>query len=200
MTLAAVVLAAGRSARMGEANKLLLDLGSEPVLARTLRQVQACGFEDAIVVTGHEAEEVESLARCAGFRTTQAEAWREGLGASLRAGVAAAGVEVDGYVIVLGDMPLVQPDTVKRLVETFAAADRPIVRPIRQKQPGHPVLFHRVYRDELLALRGDEGAQAVVLRHRDRLHLVETDDAGVVLDADTPEALQTLRDRLETMR
>ena len=94
-------------------------------------------------------------------------------------------------------MPLIQPSPVEQLAEVFADADHPIARAVWRERPGHPVLFHGVYRDELLQLRGDDGAQAILQRHSDRLHLVETDNVGAVLDADTPEALQALRDRLQ---
>lgn len=192
------MLAAGRSARMGSANKLLLDLGGEPVLARTLRLARHGPFADVVVVTGHERERVETVA--GGFRTVHATDWREGMGASLRAGVAALDPDLDGVAMLLGDVPLIRSSTLDALAAAFAEAEAPaIVRPVVEGRPGHPVLFARAFRPDLLALGGDEGAQSVLRAHADRLVRLDTDDIGVTLDADTPAALDRLRQRLEAL-
>lgn len=184
---------------MPGANKLLADLGGVPVLSHALRLARHPVLSEAVVVTGFDREPVAALARAAGLRTVHADDWEEGTGASLRAGVAATDAEADGVAILLGDVPLVRPATLDRLAEAFAARGG-IVRPTHDGVPGHPVLFARDLRPALLAVQGDDGAYAVVRRHAARLHLVPTDDAGTTLDADTPSALDQLRQRLAAGR
>lgn len=115
------------------------------------------------------------------------------MAASLRAGVAAADPEAAGFLVALGDMPLIETATLETLCRTFAAANGPaIVFPVMDGKRGHPVIFDRVFRDELLRLEGDGGAQPVIQRHREAVLDVEVEDAGIVRDVDTPAAYDGL--------
>ena len=209
--LAAVVLAAGASSRMGGPNKLLLPLGNGPVLPRSgwpgepwtvldgVLEAAAAGlFAEVVVVTGRDAESVARLSgRHAGrvpLRTVYNAAWAGGMGGSIAAGVAAADARADGYAVFVGDAPFVRLATLARLRDAFAALpglpaqDAAVVAPRFEGRRGHPVLFSAALRAELLALDGDAGARRVVERHAGSLRCVDTDDAGVVLDLDTPDA------------
>ena len=211
--LSAVVLAAGGASRMGGPNKLLLPLGGRTVLGAVLDAVAAGPFAEAVVVTGRDAEAVAAVAAAhlggladagladAGLahRLAHNAAWADGMGGSVAAGVRAASARADGYAVVLGDAPFVRPDTLVRLADAFAALPgRPaaaVVAPQVRGRRGHPVLFARALRDDLLALVGDVGARGVAERHA-ALCLVPTDDEGVVLDLDTPAAYRRALARL----
>ena len=191
--LTALVLAAGRSSRMPRENKLLADLGGEPVLSHVLRLASGAPFTDAVVVTGHDREAVEVLVRSAGHRTVHNAEWREGMGVSLAVGAAAIPPEAGAVAILLGDVPLVRRETLDRL--WHESSPEAIVRPVYRGQPGHPVVFGRVFVPELLSVRGDDGARSVLQAHAAHVVRVPTDDEGVAMDADTPEALARLRAR-----
>lgn len=196
-SLAAIVLAAGTSQRMGEANKLLLDVGGRPVLARVLQAFAETPVASTIVVTGAQHEQVAAVvARERTGHVAHNRAYRSGMASSIRCGVRAAGAEVAGYVICPGDLPLLTAGTVRRLCEAFATNEPPrIVRPVCRGRPGHPVLFEQSFRDALLQLRGDRGAREVLQRHDDAVLQVEVEDDGIYRDVDTPEALRTVRRR-----
>jgi molybdenum cofactor cytidylyltransferase len=94
-----------------------------------------------------------------------------------------------GWIIALGDMPFVRQSTVAGVLRMLEASGR-IALPAYRGERGHPVGFGRRYRDELLAVQGDEGARAVVRRHADEIDIVETDDPGILRDIDAPTDLE----------
>lgn len=197
-SLTAIVLAAGQSQRMGERNKLLLDAGGRPVLVRVLEAFAEADVPAVIVVTGAEREQVTDVAASvSGIRVVHNAAYRSGMASSIRCGVQAAPLETDGYMLCPGDLPLLCADTVRRLVHTFSERPKPcIVRPTYREQPGHPVLFDRAFREELLDLQGDRGAREVLQRHAHALTQVDVEDEGVLRDVDTPEALRIVRQQI----
>ncbi|HKA90382.1 MAG TPA: molybdopterin-binding/glycosyltransferase family 2 protein [Haliangiales bacterium] len=192
-TIAAVVLAAGRSSRMGE-NKLLLPFGGKPIVARVVDEVLASRVRQVIVVVGHQAAEVR--AALAGRRVTFAENpdYAGGLSTSLRRGLAAVGEDVDGAVICLGDMPLVKRADIDALVAAFdPEGDHTIYVPTFERKRGNPILWARRHFAEMSALAGDAGAKSLLDQHADAVTLVPVADPGVTVDVDTPEALRALR-------
>lgn len=198
--LAAVVLAAGRSSRMGAANKLLLPFGDGCVLDAVLRAVTASGFAEIVVVTGAEADAVGGVARKHGARPVHNVRFAEGMGGSLAIGVAAC-APADGYAVFLGDAPLVTPASIRLLITAFAR--RPAdpthpagVVPTFNGRRGHPVLFAHALRRELGALTGDEGARGVLARHAAAVVEVPVDDDGILVDVDTPGAYSAALARL----
>ncbi|MFC0410515.1 NTP transferase domain-containing protein [Roseomonas elaeocarpi] len=193
--VAAVVLAAGLSRRMGPVNKLLAeDDAGRTMVARVVDNVLASRATEVIVVTGHEHERVAATLDGRAIRFVHAPDYAEGLAASLRAGVAALPDEVEGALICLGDMPLVSAETLDRLIGAFdPAAGRAAVQPVHEGQPGNPVLWGREFFPEILELAGDKGARALLTRHAPRLATVNTADDGVLRDFDTAEALATIQ-------
>src|SRR5206468_1956094 len=116
----AVLLAAGRSTRMGGPNKLLAELGGKPLVRIVTEQVLASKAQGVIVVTGHQADEVRKALHGLDVRFAHNPEFAAGLAGSVKAGIAAVGAEADGAVICLGDMPLIDAHLVDRLIETFA--------------------------------------------------------------------------------
>jgi molybdenum cofactor cytidylyltransferase len=178
----ALVLAAGLSRRMGAA-KLTLPVEGVPMLARTLAAVRAAGLPLLLVTGGHEAA-VRAVAGA--VPTVHAAFHAQGLSESLKAGLRAAPADWDAALVVLADMPFVQPPTLRALAAALAAG-APAVVPVQGGLRGNPAGFARTAWPALLALEGDRGARAVL----DRLKVVEVpvDDPGVHRDLDRPEDL-----------
>lgn len=192
--IAALVLAAGRSTRFGQSNKLVADLDGEAVVRRTVRAVLASAARPVVVVTGHMADEVR--AALAGLDVTFADSpnYREGLAQSLKAGLSAFHPRFDGVLIALGDMPAVTGADIDRLIAGFAPKEgRSIVVPVHAGKRGNPVLFAAHLVPELRAVEGDAGAKHVITQHPDELAEVEISSARIFADVDTPEALEQLK-------
>lgn len=200
--LSTIILAAGASRRMPNAHKLLLPLGGATVLRQTLWQyIAAGGYYNGTItlVLGHRAEEVlQSVAALRPFfRAVVNVAWEEGMGASIRAGVAASSPASDGYLIALGDLPLVQPNTIQKLIQQFylQKAQTPILQPVFAGKRGHPVLFDGRYRAALETCKGDEGARQVLQGYAKNRFEYPSQDEGILLDVDTPAAYQMVLQR-----
>lgn len=189
--MAALVLAAGQSSRMAPLNKLLVrGQDGRPMVARVVDNVLASGIGPVTVVTGHARAEVEAALAGRDVRFAAAADYADGLSASLKAGLAALPPQVEGVLVCLGDMPLVTPAAIGRLLAAFDPEEgRAIVMPTHAGQPGNPVLWAREFIPEMMALTGDAGARRLISRHAERVAEVEMPDDAVLRDFDTPEAL-----------
>jgi len=182
-----VLLAAGRGQRFG-GGKLVVPLPAGPnagvaVGVAACRSLRAGVDEVVAVVRPADAPLVASLAG-EGARVVVAARADDGMGASLAAGIAAAGV-ADGFIVALADMPWVTTATIRAVVEALRGGAS-IAAPRYRGRRGHPVGFAAAHRRELLALSGDIGARAIVDAHVDALRLVDVDDAGTLADVDVP--------------
>ena len=190
--IAAVVLAAGRSIRMG-ANKLLADLNGRPLLAATVGQIKASGINDIVVVTGHQTGEVQTALAQAKVKFTHNPAYAEGLATSIRAGIAAV-KDYDAAFICLGDMPLIRFADLQRMIAAFNVEEgRSIIAPAQGRKLGNPVLWGQEHFNALMSLDGDRGARSLLEAMRDEIVEVAVDHDGIMRDADTPEALAAIR-------
>jgi len=191
--VAGLVLAAGRSRRMAPLNKLLVaDTQGVAMVTRVVDNVIASGVRPVLVVTGHERERVEEALSGRPILFVHAEDYAEGLSASLKAGIAALPPEPEGVLIALGDMPLVEPDVMARILAGFDPEEgRAIVQPTFRGKQGNPVLWGREFFAEMLGITGDVGARQLVGKHADRLIEVEVADDGVLRDFDTVDSLKS---------
>lgn len=142
---------------------------------------------DPLVVVRKTDHATRTLFTDAGARIVECDDAADGMSRSLIAGIRASG-PCDGWVIALGDMPFVKPETITELVSALQHGAL-IVMPSMDGKRGHPVGFSAKLRPELLLIQGDEGARAVVKSHGNALHMVETRDAGILRDIDTREDL-----------
>lgn len=188
--IAAIVLAAGRSSRMGPDNKMTAAVGGVPMVVRAVDAALATRAGPVVVVTGHAREAVERLLADREVTLVHNPLYGEGLSGSLKAGLAALPPDAAGALICLADMPLVSADHLDRLIAEFAPdAGRAIVVPTRQGRRGNPVLWHRRFFPEMQRLAGDVGARHLIGRHRACVTEVEMPDDAVLIDIDTPAAL-----------
>jgi molybdenum cofactor cytidylyltransferase len=188
--VAAIILAAGRSTRMGGPNKLLAELGGKTLVRIVTEQALASKAKGVIVVTGHQAEQVEKALHGLNVKFVRNPDFAQGLAGSVKAGVAAVPGDADGAVICLGDMPLIDAHLIDRLIEAFAP-DRGnlIAVPVSDNRRGNPVLWSRRFFNELMTLDGDIGARHLIARHSEAVAEVPVEGHGAFLDIDTPQAL-----------
>ncbi len=187
-SVAALLLAAGRSSRMGS-NKLVLELEGKALIAHVADQALAADFAEVVVVTGHQADAVRRALADRPVRWVHNPLFEQGMASSLRAGIEALAPTIDALLICLGDMPRVDSRHMQKIAGAYdAAAGQTICVPVFDRQKGNPVLFGRRHFAEMLSLEGDRGARSLLARHPDRVRLVEMADDAVLTDVDTPES------------
>lgn len=182
MGAVAIVPAAGRGERFGTPLKLLVDIDGEPLLARTIRSLLDGGVSRVIVVTSPEAplKSVAVLTHPAVVVVTNPDPSR-GMLSSIQSGIAAA--DGDPMLILPGDMPYVQPQTIAAVIAASRQGD--VVTPIFRTRRGHPVSIPSRLRDEILEADPASTLSAVLQRHEDIRLAVDVDDPGVLRDVDT---------------
>jgi molybdenum cofactor cytidylyltransferase len=186
--LAAIVTAAGFGRRYGPGGKLHAALDGRPVLAWTLDILAELPLVARVVVHAPGDLAAQALARAGGARAIANPDPATGLGRSIACGVLALPSDIDGVLIMLGDMPRVRVASVQALLQRFAALDAAaVVLPVHAGRRGHPVLFGAAHLPALAALSGDRGARDIV-QHA-VVTTVDVDDPGVLLDIDTPSDL-----------
>jgi molybdenum cofactor cytidylyltransferase len=195
--VAALVLAAGRGTRMGGPNKLLAEVGGKPLLRHAVEAALGSRARPVIVVTGHEHERVAAALDGLDVRLVHNPRHPEGLSTSLKAGLAALPDDVDGTLVLLGDMPRVTPQLLDSLIGAFDPADGThAVVPVRDGHRGNPVLLSRRFFPVLQAVTGDVGGRALLGTHGEGVVEVPVADESAFLDVDTPEALDAVRSEL----
>lgn len=194
--LAAVVLAAGLSRRMGRP-KLLLTIEGRAVVRMAVDNVLAAGIERIVVVSGTEHEAIAEALAGLPVQFAINPTPEAGQGSSIAVGIAALPESVRAALVVLGDQPFVSPEVIPSLVAAFARTGQPIVAPRYSDGRGNPVLFARAMFPELMQLGGDRGARAVIERDPSRVAVVDF-DTSMPADIDTPEDYERLRGRGRT--
>ena len=194
--VAAVILAAGMSRRMGTP-KQLLRIGGRGLLEHVLENVRRSRVEEIVLVLGFAAEEIQRGLSLAGVKTVLNPAYEAGMGTSLRTGLAALGERTRAALVVLADQPFVQPATLDRLIGRHARLQAEsvfpqIVLPVYKGFRGNPVLLDRSVFPELMSLNGDVGCRAIFGSHLENIVKVEVDDPGILLDIDSQEDFEKL--------
>ncbi len=187
----AIVLAAGKGSRFdatGVKCKSAQQLPDGTPMIRAVCSALLQHIPDITVVVGEHEQVIRDALTQLPVKFLHCSDAHSGMSASLRHAIALSPAAT-GWLIALADMPFVKADTIAKVMSALLSGAR-IVRPEYDGKPGHPVAFATEFKDELLALEGDEGARAVIQRHRDALTLVPVNDAGCLIDIDTPAQLQ----------
>jgi molybdenum cofactor cytidylyltransferase len=196
--IAALILAAGRSTRMGGPNKLLADIGGRSLVRIAAEEALASRARPVIVVTGHQRDKIEAALAGLQVQFVHNPDFADGLSTSLKAGLAAVPPDVDGAVVCLGDMPQVRADLIDRLIAAFdPERGALVVVPTIGGKRGNPVVWSRRFFAELIALDGDVGARHLIGRYAEAVTEVPLTDTAALIDVDTPEALLKVRAELE---
>jgi len=191
----AIVLAAGKSTRMGEP-KQLLRLGERTVLGQTLENIRDAGVDEVVLVLGSSAETIRQHSPAStfeGLKVVVNRDYGQGMASSLRAGLSAAGSQIDAALIVLADQPFVRPETFGQIVDRYRRSEAQIVIPTYKGFRGNPVLLDRSVFPDVMALGGDIGCRAIFGSHVEGIVKVEVEDVGILLDIDSKDDYERLQ-------
>jgi molybdenum cofactor cytidylyltransferase len=188
----AVVLAAGTSTRMGSV-KQLLRLEGRPLLQHVLDNVRASEVAEIVLVLGYSAEAIAREVDMANIRVVINESFQQGMGTSLKAGLASLGPHAKAALIVLADQPFVQPATLNQLIGEYQRSKAQILIPTHRGFRGNPVLLDRSVFPEVMGLGGDVGCRAIFGDHLEGILKVPVDDVGILLDIDRQADFEALR-------
>ena len=192
--IAALIMAAGQSRRMGGVNKLLEDVDGEPLVRKTARAALESAVGHVVVVTGHQQGTVEQALDGLPINLIHNPDFAKGLSTSLRCGLNALPDAAAGAIVCLGDMPSITARHLDALIEDFdPEAGSAIGVPVHQGKRGNPVLFARRFFAAMAAVKGDVGARHLIGDHEDLVYEVEFGDTAVLTDLDTPEAWSQYR-------
>ena len=191
-----LLLAAGQSRRMGGPNKLLAEIDGVPMVARVAQRLLASRARPIIAVLGNQADAVDAALGKLPVERVRNPDFAAGLSTSLKRGIATLPPELDGVIVCLGDMPLISGRHLDRLIAAFNPLEgRTIIVPTRRGKRGNPVLWSKRFFAQMTELAGDVGAKHLIGEHADLVAEVEMDDDAVLVDIDTPEALDALRQK-----
>lgn len=191
MPVAALLMTAGRSRRFGTENKLLAEIGGEPLVRRAARALLESRAQSVIVVTGFERDRIEAALEGLDVRLVHNPDHEAGLGSSLACGIGAVAQDAAGALVCLADMPGTRADLVDRLIDLFETdGGSRIVFPVAPGgRQGNPVLWPKLYFERLGALTGDTGGKAILEDCIDDTLVLEVGSEETLDDIDTPEDL-----------
>ena len=165
-SIAAIVLGAGRSSRMGGPNKLVAEIGGRPLIRIVVQEALASRARPVIVVTGHQHDRVEAVLKGLPVKIVHNPDYADGLGTSLRTGIAALPPEADGAIVCLGDMPQVDAAMIDRLIGAIDPDKGALIAvPTIDGKRGNPVVWSRRFFAELMTVEGDVGARYLIGRY-----------------------------------
>jgi molybdenum cofactor cytidylyltransferase len=182
--ISAILLGAGESKRMG-VDKLSLPWGRKTVIEHCFETLLQSEVLEIVVVLGIRNKGVKNLFQGRKVKVVLNPHSKRGMSTSIREGLRAIRPSSPGILIALGDQPLLKTRTINALVRAFDRGEEGIIIPSFQGRKGHPVIFHKRYRKELLNLRGDLGGRTIVERHPEDVRVVPIKSEGVVKDVDT---------------
>jgi molybdenum cofactor cytidylyltransferase len=189
MKTTAIVLAAGKSSRMGT-NKLLLEVGGKRVLDHILSKLSPL---PTIVVLGNRPDDIRELAEAQGATTVYNPDYEKGMTSSFQTGLSALSEDIEAVFMVLSDTFGFKPELLSEMVTMMEEnVDALIISPVYQSKRGHPVLFRRTVLDEVLTIGEDETMKDVINRHESSHFYVES-NIWATIDLDTPEDLERIR-------
>jgi molybdenum cofactor cytidylyltransferase len=195
--IAAIVLAAGRSTRMGGPNKLLAEISGRPLVRIAAEEALASRARPVIVVAGHQHDQIAAAVAGLDVTVVPNPDFAAGLASSVKAGIAAVPPDADGAVVCLADMPQVDAAMIDRLLDAYDPEKGAlVVVPTIDGQRGNPVLWSRRFFPELAQLEGDTGARHLIASYPEAVIEVPVGTAALI-DVDTPDALRAVRAEIE---
>jgi len=182
--ISAILLGAGESRRMG-VDKLSLPWRRKTVLEHCFETLLQSEVQEIVVVLGNRNQRVKNRFQVGKTKVVVNPYSKRGMSTSIRKGLQAIRTSSAGILIALGDQPFLKTRTINTLVRAFDRRENGIILPSFRGRMGHPVIFHKRYRKELMNLRGDVGGRTVVDRHPEEVKVVPVKSEGVVKDVDT---------------
>ena len=193
-TIAAIVLAAGSSQRMGEHNKLHLPIDGVALLRRSLQTLLATNVDDVVVVLGHEQESTRALIDGLPLQIVYNEAHSAGQMTSVHCGLAALENNHDGVIIALGDQPALTVADINYLIDAYQQrVSGEVVVPTFDGQRGNPIIISNKCRADILAGTRNLGCRKFIEKNPELVCKVEMPGPGVLIDLDTPQEYENYR-------
>jgi molybdenum cofactor cytidylyltransferase len=185
--ITAIVLASGYSSRMGE-NKLLLLKDNMPMIEHVFRQLSKINFYEVLVVTQYD--EIEILAKSYSYTTFKNDAPQRGISESIKLGVKNTDID-SNFMFFTGDQPFLTGEVIKKIINI--SDEQNIVVPKFLEKNKSPVIFGKIYRDELLKLDGDIGGKEVIKNNLNNVKYLNFSSGNDFLDIDTREEYEKIR-------
>lgn len=186
--IAAIVLAAGSSQRMGEQNKLHLLINGVPLLLHSLRIFLSAEIDDIVVVLGHEQEKTQGLINGLPLRSVYNPDHLSGQMSSVHCGLAALESKYDGIIIALGDQPALTVADINNLIDAYQnREDAEVIVPTYQGERGNPIIISAQTRTDILAGKRNLGCRKFIENNPELVKKVEMLNPAVVTDLDTPQ-------------
>ena len=183
---------------MGAVNKLIAEIGGKPLVRIAAEQALASRAKPVIVVTGHQREKVEAALDGLPVRLVHNPDYAEGLGTSLKTGIAAVPADADGAIVCLGDMPQVDAALIDKLIAAFdPERGALVVVPSIDGRRGNPVLWSRRFFPDLMEIQGDIGARHLIGNYAEAVVEVPVAGEAALTDVDTPESLSAVKAEIE---
>ena len=186
-----ILLAAGKSRRMGQP-KLLLPCGKTTILERVVDNYLKSKISELIVVIGANKDSVREVLISKPVIIVENLYYQDGMSTSIKKGVEAASNQAEGYLIGLGDQPLITPDIIDTLISVFSDEHPGIAICSYKTKRGNPVIFARKFQQVLCALKGDRGGRMIIRQHLAEVKDVAVGSKSIFIDIDTPEDYQKL--------
>ena len=191
--ISGILLAAGESRRMGQP-KLLLPWGKSTIIECVVDNYLASKIFELIVVVGGNQDLIKEVLTSKPVLVVENSSYQDGMGTSLSQGVEASSSQAEGYLIGLGDQPLITTGIIDYLIASFSQEGPGIVISAHQGKRGHPVIFANKFRNALCTLKGDIGGRTVIEQNRSEIKLVEIGSKVIFIDVNTPEDYRKLRE------
>jgi molybdenum cofactor cytidylyltransferase len=184
--VSAILLAAGKSERMGQ-NKLLLPFGGRTVIQRTLDSLLASRAGEVIVVLGNKAQEINASIGSRRALVVLNPNFARGMSTSLITGLGMVSNQVKFVIIALGDQPLITPRVYNQLIEAALSTQKGIILPVYKGERGNPIVISTRYRAEILKQTGDIGGRELLKQYPEDVLEVPVECEGVVVNINTKE-------------
>jgi molybdenum cofactor cytidylyltransferase len=188
--ISAILLAAGQSKRMGKF-KQLMPFENSTIVEQAIDNLLGSAVDEVIVVVGYMSEDVTKAIAAKPVKVVINPDYKQGMSTSIIAGLKSVHSRVQGVMLALGDQPLVNSQTINRLIKEFYNHDKGIAIPTYRGRRGHPIIFAIRYKEQLLGLSGDVGGRQITKDHPDDILEVAVDSEGVIADFDTKDDYQT---------
>src|SRR5262245_15124228 len=194
--IAAVLLAAGKSERMGKF-KQLLPIGGKTFVEACVDNLLASKADEVLVVTGHNEAAVRAVLADRPIRIVNNPEYETGMGSSIKRGIESTTIGARAFLIALADQPLVGPDVLNQIISEYEDSAPLILIPTYLGRRGHPIILNSTVRQEIMAMDSGIGLRQITRAHAAFIRYLEVKSESVLLDFDLPGDLDLLPGRAE---
>ena len=188
MKVAGIILAAGGSTRMGGQNKLLQMVDGTSLVQKVVGSALNSNIESVYVILGYQAALIRQCISNKSVNWVENSDWSRGMASSIKSGIEALNTNYDGAMILLGDMPFIEPITINQLLALYQK--KKIVVPVKNGRQGNPVLFSSAFFADLKLLGGDKGAKPIIKKNPDSVIIANVLTDTIFHDLDTPDQIK----------